>query len=84
PEESKKALQELRVHQIELEMQNATLRDLQGQMEASRDRYLDLYDFAPVGYLTLTIHGMIDEINLTAATLLDVNRKNLLRRGFSS
>jgi len=83
-EESKKALQELRVHQIELEMQNETLRDLQGQLEASRDRYLDLYDFAPVGYLTLTIHGMIDEINLTAATLLGVNRKNLLRRGFSS
>ena len=83
-EESKKALQELRVHQIELEMQNETLRDLQGQLEASRDRYLDLYDFAPVGYLTLTIHGMIDEINLTAATLLGVNRKNLLRRSFSS
>ena len=84
PEESKKALQELRVHQIELEMQNEALRNAQAELEASRDRYLDLYDFAPVGYLTLNANGMIEEINLTAATLLGVERKMLLHRRFTA
>ena len=83
-EASKKVLQELRVHQIELEMQNEELRQKQNELEESRDRYFDLYDFAPVGYLTLTPDGMIDEANLTAATLLKIERKNLLRRTFTS
>ena len=83
-EASKKVLQELRVHQIELEMQNEELRQKQNELEESRDRYFDLYDFAPVGYLTLTPDGMIDEANLTAATLLKIERKNLLRRSFIS
>ncbi len=84
PEESKKALQELSVHQIELAMQNQALRNAQSELEASRDRYHDLYDFAPVGYLTLTAEGMIEEINLTATTLLGMERKNLLQRRFTA
>ena len=84
PEESKKALQELSVHQIELAMQNQALRNAQSELEASRDRYVDLYDFAPVGYLTLDANGMIEEINLTAATLLRVERKKLLQRRFTA
>jgi len=73
-------LHELRVHQIELEMQNETLRQAQQALEASRDRFVDLYEFAPVGYLTLTAEGMISEINLTAVTLLGRERDKLLNR----
>lgn len=73
---------ELQVHQIELEMQNEALRQSQVALEAARDRYLDLYEFAPVGYLTLTPSGQISEVNLTAASMLGVERKALLRSRF--
>ncbi len=69
-EEGKKVLHELRVHQIQMEMQNEELRQMQAALEESRDSYLDLYDFAPLGYLTLSSEGFIEEINLTALTLL--------------
>lgn len=79
----KKLVHELAVHQIELEMQNEELREAQLELSHSRDAYAELYDFAPVGYLTLDRQGMILEANHTAATMLQVERSLLLRRKFS-
>ena len=76
-------LHELQVHQIELEMQNEALRLTQIVLEASHDRYVDLYEFAPLGYLTLTPGGLITQINLTGATLLGRERKALLKKRFT-
>ncbi|MDO8926971.1 MAG: PAS domain-containing protein [Sideroxyarcus sp.] len=78
-----KLLHELRVHQIELEIQNEALRQAHLAMEESRDRYVDLYDFAPIAYLTVSREGMISEINLTGADLLGVVRSKLVSRRFS-
>lgn len=76
-------LHELRVHQIELEMQNETLRQSQIALEESRDRYVDFYDFAPVGYLTLNEQGLITELNLAGAEILGAARSRLVRSRFS-
>lgn len=76
-------LHELQVQHIELEMQAEQLRSSQVAMEESRDRYVSLYDFAPVGYLTLTDAGLIAEVNLTGAALLGAERKQLLQRRFA-
>jgi PAS domain S-box-containing protein len=75
-------IHELRVHQIELETQAEELRRIQQELEISRYKYLDLYDFAPVGYLTLNDKAMVTEANLTAATLLGVERRTLARARF--
>lgn len=65
-------LHELRVHQIELEMQNDELRRAQIELAKMRDRYVDLYEFAPIAYITLTVRGEIISINQTGASLLAV------------
>lgn len=83
PEEVGRLLHELRVHQIELEMQNEELRCAQQEIEASRAKYFDLYELAPVGYLTLSEKGLILEANLTLAGLLGVPRGALIKQAVS-
>jgi PAS domain-containing protein len=74
---------ELSVHQIELEMQNEELRRSREQLEESRSEYEELYDFAPVGYLTLDKRGLITRANLTACSLLGVERSHLVKKPFT-
>ena len=78
---AERLLHELQVHQVELEMQNEELQRAHAALEESRDKYLDLYDFAPVGYFTLTRTGRVVEANLAGATLLGVARPKLVGRG---
>jgi len=81
--EMAKMIHELRVHQIELRMQNEELRRIQVELEAARDRYSNLYDFAPVGYLTIDQRGTILEANLTFATLMGMARSAFVGRPLS-
>jgi PAS domain S-box-containing protein len=83
PEGAERLIHELQVHQIELEMQNDELRRTFEELELSRSRYLDLYDFAPVAYFTLGEDGTILEANLTASILLGVPRGELIRTPFA-
>ena len=83
PERMATLIHELEVHQIELEMQNDELRRIQGELEKTRDRYTHLYDFAPVGYFTLSEKGIIEEANLSCASMLGVERSSLMGKPLS-
>jgi PAS domain S-box-containing protein len=83
-EETQRLVHELEVHQIELEMQNEELRQSQEELALSRNTYAELYDFAPVGYFTFDVHGLIREANHTGAQLLGIERRQLANKPFSS
>ncbi|HEX8438075.1 ATP-binding protein [Archangium sp.] len=82
PDELKRLLRELQRHQLELELQNRQLREAQQELEESRARYVDLYDFAPVACMSLDARGCIRELNLTGAALLKRDRPHLLGQPF--
>ena len=83
PEETRQTLHELRVHQIEFEMQNEELRQAKAALEDSNAQYFDLYDLAPLGYCTLSEKGIIMMVNLMTCSLLGVDRSKLIRHPFS-
>jgi PAS domain S-box-containing protein len=83
PEAAQQTLHELRVNQIELEMQNEELRRSYEELAQSRARYFDLYEHAPVGYCTVSAEGRILEANLTACTLLGADRSSLVGQLFT-
>ena len=82
-EDATRLVHELQVHQIELEMQNEELQQAHAKADALLAQYTDLYDFSPTGYLTLDRQGAIQQVNLTGARLLGVERSRLPNRRFS-
>jgi len=81
-EDIKTLVEELGRYQIELEIQNEELRMAQEELETSRRKYADLYDFAPVGYFTFDAKGLIKEVNLTGIEMLGQNRSLLINKPF--
>ena len=82
--DTQRLLHELQVHQIELEVQNAELRATREEIEKTLEKYSDLYEFAPVGYFTVSEQGVILEANLRAAVLLGMDRSQLVNRRLQS
>ena len=80
--EREKIIHDLRVHQVELELQNRELREAHAALEAAKARFEELYDFAPVAYFTFDPHGLVLEANLTAATLVGRARAWLIGQPF--
>ena len=78
----KKLVHLLQVHQIELEHQNHELRITQEELEVSRNKYVNLFDFAPIPYFTLDQHGIIKEVNLSASKMFGVDRSKLIGKSF--
>lgn len=76
-------LHELQVHQAELVLQNEELRQTQEELETSRDRYADLYSFAPAGYCTINKRDQIQEANHSFAALLGYEIKQIIQQRFS-
>jgi len=83
PEEMQLLIHELRTHQIELEMQNEALRKTEDELLEARDRYSDLYNFSPIGYITLNQKLIITQANLTMASMLAMDLLQLTASRFS-
>lgn len=82
PDEAEKLIYQLQLHQVELEMQNQDLCAMREELQASRDRYADLYNSAPAGYFTLDEKGLIVDINRTGAEQLGAKKNQLLGKPF--
>ena len=82
PVESQRVVHELQVHQVELEMQNIELKEARSRMEVLLEQFTDIYDFAPVGYFTLTADGIIQLVNLTGSRLVGRERDKLVGHPF--
>jgi hypothetical protein len=78
--DARRLVHELHVHEIELEVQNENLSRARAQAEASADKFSELYDLAPIGYLTLDRKGTMRQMNLSGARLLGGERARLLNR----
>ncbi len=83
PDETRQLIHDLHVHQIELEMQNEELRRTQAALDAARTRYIDFYDLAPVGFVTLNAQGLILHANLHSTAQLGLARSVLLKQAFN-
>ncbi len=83
-EDTERLVHLLRVHQVELEHQNEELRIAQEELEESRNKYVNLFDFSPIPYFTLTPDGVIKEVNLSAGRMFGTERKKLLDRNLIS
>ncbi len=83
PQDIQQLIHELQVYQLELEMQNEEFRRVQLQLVEAHDKYLNLYDFAPLGYFTLDKKGLVIEANLTGANMLAVERPSLINSTFA-
>ena len=81
-EDVKRLVQLLQVHQIELEHQNQELRLAQEELEVSRNKYVNLFDFSPIPYFTLDQQGIIKEVNLSASKMFGIDRGKLIGRSF--
>jgi len=82
-EDLQKVVHELSVHQFELEMQNEEMRRIQSELAVAKDRYIDLYDFTPLSYFTVSETWLIVEANLTTAAMLGVARGELIKTSFN-
>lgn len=82
--EAAQLLHELQVHQIELEMHNEELRNSYAEADDLREKYADIYDFAPVAYFTLNAQGVILQLNLAGAILLGIKRSQNMRHRFAA
>jgi PAS domain S-box-containing protein len=83
PADMERLVHELHVHQVELEMQNEELKRAHSKIAESREKYIDLYDFAPVGYFSFDGNGVITEANLTGTSLIGIERSHLIGKPFS-
>src|SRR5262245_48582318 len=82
-EEASQLVEELRIHQFELQIQNDELHEIQKQLEESRQQLGDLYDFAPVGYATIDVNSLIAQANLKLAAMLGTDRRRLIGLHFN-